>query len=54
MKKLWVVITLGALVTVPTTTYAAPIYTFPVAGCTVKYGKYHHTCLLYTSDAADE
>ena len=21
---------------------AAPIYTFPVAGCTVKYGKYHH------------
>ena len=43
MKKLWVVITLGALVTVPTTTYAAPIYTFPVAGCTVKYGKYHHT-----------
>ena len=42
MKKLWVVITLGALVTVPTTTYAAPIYTFPVAGCTVKYGKYHH------------
>ena len=43
MKKLWVAIALGALVTVPTTTYAAPIYTFPVAGCTVKYGKYHHT-----------
>jgi murein DD-endopeptidase MepM/ murein hydrolase activator NlpD len=21
---------------------AAPIYTFPIAGCTVKYGKYHH------------
>jgi len=21
---------------------AAPIYTFPVAGCTVTYGKYHH------------
>ena len=21
---------------------AAPVYTFPVAGCTVKYGKYHH------------
>ena len=21
---------------------AAPIYTFPVSGCTVKYGKYHH------------
>jgi murein DD-endopeptidase MepM/ murein hydrolase activator NlpD len=20
----------------------APIYTFPIAGCTVKYGKYHH------------
>ena len=21
---------------------AAPVYTFPVSGCTVKYGKYHH------------
>ena len=26
----------------PTTAQAAPIYTFPVEGCTVKYGKYHH------------
>jgi len=25
-----------------TTAAAAPIYTFPIAGCTVKYGKYHH------------
>jgi murein DD-endopeptidase MepM/ murein hydrolase activator NlpD len=24
------------------TATAAPIYTFPIAGCTVKYGKYHH------------
>ena len=24
------------------TANAAPIYTFPVSGCTVKYGKYHH------------
>ena len=29
---------LGNLATVS----AAPIYTFPVAGCTVTYGKYHH------------
>ena len=25
-----------------TTAQAAPSYNFPVAGCTVKYGKYHH------------
>ena len=25
-----------------TTATAAPIYTFPVSGCAVKYGKYHH------------
>jgi len=25
-----------------TTATAAPIYTFPIAGCSVKYGKYHH------------
>ena len=25
-----------------TTAAAAPIYTFPIAGCSVKYGKYHH------------
>ena len=24
------------------TSHAAPIYTFPVSGCTVNYGKYHH------------
>jgi murein DD-endopeptidase MepM/ murein hydrolase activator NlpD len=24
------------------TVSAAPIYTFPIAGCTVTYGKYHH------------
>jgi len=29
---------LGNLATVS----AAPVYTFPVAGCTVTYGKYHH------------
>jgi murein DD-endopeptidase MepM/ murein hydrolase activator NlpD len=25
-----------------TTATAAPIYTFPIAGCSVKYSKYHH------------
>ena len=25
-----------------TTASAAPLYTFPIAGCSVKYGKYHH------------
>ena len=25
-----------------TTATAAPVYSFPIAGCTVKYGKYHH------------
>ena len=25
-----------------TTASAAPVYTFPIAGCSVKYGKYHH------------
>ena len=25
-----------------TTAAAAPIYAFPIAGCSVKYGKYHH------------
>ena len=25
-----------------TTATAAPVYTFPIAGCSVKYGKYHH------------
>ena len=28
-----------------TTATAAPIYTFPVSGCAVKYGKYHHDYL---------
>lgn len=26
----------------PTSANASPIYTFPVSGCTVTYGKYHH------------
>ena len=25
-----------------TTAAAAPVYTFPISGCSVKYGKYHH------------
>ena len=30
------------MILLPTSAMAAPIYTFPVAGCTVTYSKYHH------------
>jgi len=41
--KLRITILLASIISLnPTTAQAAPIYTFPVAGCTVKYGKYHH------------
>ncbi|MEN9293966.1 MAG: hypothetical protein RIT31_731, partial [Actinomycetota bacterium] len=42
--KLRITILLASIISLNlTTAQAAPIYTFPVAGCTVKYGKYHHT-----------
>ena len=42
--KLHITILLASIISLNlTTAQAAPIYTFPVAGCTVKYGKYHHT-----------
>ncbi|MEY4205736.1 MAG: hypothetical protein RLZZ154_542 [Actinomycetota bacterium] len=41
--KLRITILLALIISLNlTTAQAAPIYTFPVAGCTVKYGKYHH------------
>jgi murein DD-endopeptidase MepM/ murein hydrolase activator NlpD len=41
--KLRITILLASIISLNlTTAQAAPIYTFPVAGCTVKYGKYHH------------
>jgi murein DD-endopeptidase MepM/ murein hydrolase activator NlpD len=41
--KLRITILLASIISLnPTTAQAAPIYTFPVEGCTVKYGKYHH------------
>ena len=41
--KLRITILLASIISLNlTTAQAAPIYTFPVEGCTVKYGKYHH------------
>ena len=42
MKIKVVILTTSFMLTTLTTAAAAPIYTFPVAGCTVTYGKYHH------------
>ena len=42
MKIKVVVLTTSFMFVALTTATAAPIYTFPIAGCTVKYGKYHH------------
>jgi murein DD-endopeptidase MepM/ murein hydrolase activator NlpD len=42
MKIKVVILTTSFMFLSLTTAAAAPIYTFPVAGCTVKYGKYHH------------
>jgi peptidoglycan LD-endopeptidase LytH len=43
VRKFFILIGSIALISIPTTSFSAPIYTFPVAGCTVNYGKYHHT-----------
>jgi len=42
MKIKVVILTTSFMFLSLTTAAAAPIYTFPIAGCTVKYGKYHH------------
>ena len=42
MKIKVVILTTSFMFLSLTTATAAPIYTFPIAGCTVKYGKYHH------------
>ena len=42
MKIKAVILTTAFMFVALTTATAAPIYTFPIAGCTVKYGKYHH------------
>ena len=42
MKIKVVILTTSFMLTTLTTAAAAPIYTFPVADCTVTYGKYHH------------
>ena len=42
MKIKVAILTTSFMFVVLTTATAAPIYTFPIAGCTVKYGKYHH------------
>ena len=42
MKIKVVVLTTSFMFVALTTATAAPIYSFPIAGCSVKYGKYHH------------
>jgi len=42
MKIKVVILTTAFMFLSLTTAAAAPIYTFPIAGCSVKYGKYHH------------
>jgi len=42
MKIKAVILTTAFMFLSLTTATAAPIYTFPIAGCSVKYGKYHH------------
>ena len=42
MKIKVAILTTSFMFVALTTATAAPIYTFPIAGCTVKYGKYHH------------
>ena len=42
MKIKAVILTTAFMFVALTTATAAPIYTFPIAGCSVKYGKYHH------------
>ena len=42
MKLKVLIISLALLLGIASPASAAPIYTFPVAGCTVTYSKYHH------------
>ncbi len=42
MKIKAVILTTAFMFLSLTTATAAPIYNFPIAGCTVKYSKYHH------------
>ena len=42
MKIKVAVLTTSFMFVALTTATAAPIYTFPIAGCTVTYSKYHH------------
>jgi murein DD-endopeptidase MepM/ murein hydrolase activator NlpD len=42
MRKLVSLPLIILLTIIPSAAQAAPIYTFPVAGCTVTYSKYHH------------
>jgi len=42
MKIKSMIVSLLLLFALPLPAVAAPIYSFPVAGCTVTYTKYHH------------
>jgi murein DD-endopeptidase MepM/ murein hydrolase activator NlpD len=42
VKRISTLISLLLLFALPIPAVAAPIYTFPVAGCSVTYSKYHH------------
>jgi murein DD-endopeptidase MepM/ murein hydrolase activator NlpD len=42
MKIKVVILTTAFMFVALTTATAAPVYTFPISGCSVKYGKYHH------------
>ena len=42
MKIKVAVLTTAFIFLALTTAAAAPVYTFPISGCSVKYGKYHH------------
>ena len=42
MKRISALLSLLLLFTLPIPAVAAPIYTFPVAGCEVTYSRYHH------------
>ena len=42
MKRRIFILVSALLASIAPTAYAAPIYTFPVQGCTYTYGHYHH------------
>jgi murein DD-endopeptidase MepM/ murein hydrolase activator NlpD len=42
MKNLVRLIFILVFLVTKNSSFAAPIYTFPISGCTVTYGKYHH------------